>query len=133
MSEFKLDEGFEYFLEKFGKPEKQKRCSVETLEKFKNKLPNRLLEYWQEYGFCSFKKGLFWIVNPDDYEDTLDEWLEHTDIPDNDAYHVFARSAFGDLFIWGEETGYKYKIITANGWVIEKKFLLRWILAVFLY
>ena len=121
MSEFKLDEGFEYFLEKFGKPEKQESCTVETLKKFKNKLPDRLLEYWQEYGFCGFKSGLFWIVNPDDYEDILDEWLERTDIPDNDVYHVFARSAFGDLFIWGEETGYKYKIITASGWVIEKK------------
>lgn len=120
MSKFKLDEMFEGFLEDFGRPEQQVSCSDVALEKFKNKLPERLLEYWHEYGFCSFKQGLFWIVNPDDYEDTLDEWLEQTNIPDDDIYHVFARSAFGDLFIWGEETGYKYELNTANGWIIEQ-------------
>ncbi|WOC28318.1 DUF1851 domain-containing protein [Pseudoalteromonas sp. N1230-9] len=121
MLEFKLDEDFEGFLEDFGMPEQQESCSSITLEKFKNKLPERLLEYWQEYGFCSFKQGLFRIVNPSDYEDLLGEWLEPTDIPDNDVYHVFARNAFGDLFLWGEETGYKYKVMVARGWVIEKK------------
>jgi hypothetical protein len=119
-NKFELDEDFEYFLEKFGEPFAQQKCASETILKFKGKLPDRLLEYWQEYGFCGFKQGLFWIVNPDDYEDTLDEWLEHTDIPDNDIYHVFARNAFGNLFLWGEETGYKYKITTANGGIIEQ-------------
>lgn len=120
MSKFNLDEMFEGFLEDFGMPEHRESCSSKTLEKFKNKLPERLLEYWQEYGFCGFKKGLLWIVNPDDHEDILEQWLEKTDIPDNDVYHVFARSAFGDLFIWGEETGYKYEVNTANGWIIEQ-------------
>ncbi|KLV04004.1 glutamyl-tRNA amidotransferase, partial [Photobacterium aquae] len=68
---------------------------------------------------CGFQQGLFWIVNPDDYEAVLDEWLEQTDIPDNDIYHVFARNAFGDLFLWGEETGERYKITAAYGWIIQ--------------
>jgi len=118
---FELDEDFEYFLEKLGSPTDQKSCVTETINKYTGKLPDRLLAYWQEYGFCGFNNGLFWIVNPDDFEDTLDEWLEHTDIPDQDIYHVFARNAFGDLFLWGEETGYKYEITARRGWVIEKK------------
>jgi hypothetical protein len=119
-NKFILDEDFEGFLEDFGQPEQRIECAIETVEKYKGKLPDRLLEYWQEYGFCGFRQGLFWIVNPDDYEDTLDEWLEHTDIPDNDIYHVFARSAFGNLYIWGEETGYKYEVNTRRGWIIEQ-------------
>lgn len=119
-NKFEFDECFEEFLNVFGLPYNTESCPRATVDKFKGKLPNRLLDYWQEYGFCGFKQGLFWIVNPDDYEDTLDEWLEHTDIPDNDIYHVFARNAFGDLFLWGEDTGYKYKISTANGWIIEQ-------------
>lgn len=117
---FELDECFEEFLNVFGPPFKTENCPQATIDKFKGKLPDRLLDYWQEYGFCGFKQGLFWIVNPDDYEDTLDEWLEHTDIPDNDIYHVFARNAFGDLFLWGEETGFKYEITSRRGWIIEK-------------
>ncbi|MGF1691103.1 GAD-like domain-containing protein [Photobacterium kagoshimensis] len=120
ITEFKLDEDFEYFLEKFGEPFTSIPCSPTIIDQFKDKLPDRLLEYWQAYGFCGFKQGLFWIVNPAEYEDILDEWLEHTDIPDNDIYHVIARNAFGDLFLWGEETGYKYEITVANGWIIEK-------------
>lgn len=120
-NDFILDEDFEYFLEKFGSPIEQVACSQATLDKFKGKLPDRLLEYWQEYGFCGFKEGLFWIVNPDDYEDIMDEWLEHTDLPDQDIYHVFARNAFGDLFLWGEKTGFKYEITAANGWIIEQE------------
>ncbi len=120
-SQFILDEDFEGFLEDFGEPVAQTKCNIETLKKYENKLPSRLLEYWQEYGFCGFSDGLFWIVNPDDYEDTLDEWLEPTDIPDHDVYHVFARNAFGDLFLWGEEKGQKYKITTSKGWIIERE------------
>ncbi|NTS77885.1 DUF1851 domain-containing protein [Catenovulum sp. SM1970] len=118
---FRLDEDFEYFLEKFGEPTNQTQCSMETLKKYQGKLPSRLLEYWQEYGFCGFSDGLFWIVNPKDYEAILDEWLAPTDIPVNDTYHVFARNAFGDLFLWGEQTGYKYKIATSKGWILERE------------
>ena len=49
--------------------------STETLAKYRGKLPDRLLEYWQEFGFCGFKDGIFWLTNPEDYEDILTEWL----------------------------------------------------------
>ena len=64
-----------------------------------------LLTYWQEEGWCGYANGLFWIVNPDDYEDLVDEWLENTSIEQLDAFHVVGRTAFGDLYICGEQTG----------------------------
>ena len=75
MSHFIIDEGFDYFLEKFEQPDWQKSVDQATLNYYQGKLPNRLLFYWQQFGFCRFKQGLFWIVNPADYEDELALWL----------------------------------------------------------
>jgi len=121
IKKFELDEDFEWFLEKFGEPTSRTNVNEDTLTKYRGKLPDRLLEYWQEYGFCGFQDGLFWIVNPEDFEGTLDTWLENTDIPQQDNFHVIARNAFGELYVWGEKTGLKYEITPANAWVIEKK------------
>jgi hypothetical protein len=47
----------------------------------------------------------FWIVNPDDYEDLIDEWLENTLLEQIDAFHVIGRTAFGNLYACGERSG----------------------------
>ncbi|MDP2566745.1 GAD-like domain-containing protein [Pseudoalteromonas marina] len=120
-TKFELDEDFEWFLEQFGYPTFSQGVTNKTIKKFQGKLPDRLLTYWQEYGFCGFMDGLFWIVNPDDYEDVLEAWLGDTEIVEQDAYYVIARSAFGELYLWGANNGFKYIIDTNNGWVIEKK------------
>ncbi|WP_430737064.1 GAD-like domain-containing protein [Psychrobacter sp. VH5] len=96
MSEFILDEDFDYFLEKFGQPDWQHPVERTTLEYYRGKLPDRLLFYWEKMGFCRFKQGLFWIVNPADYEDELAIWLSE-DILKQDNYYVIARSGFGKL------------------------------------
>ena len=109
-SEFELDTHFKWFLDKFGEPTTSTPVTNEALQKFKRRLPSRLLEYWQEYGFCGFMDGFFWIVDPDDYEDVLDAWIDDTFIVETDSFYVIGRNAFGDLYLWGEKTGYKYKI-----------------------
>ncbi len=121
VDEFRLDEDFEWFLEQFGIPTSNQTVTTDIINKYRGKLPSRLLEYWQEYGFCGFMDGLFWIVNPDDFEDTLDAWIGNTEIVEKDAYYVIARSAFGELYVWGKEHGFKYLIDPNQGWLIEKK------------
>lgn len=111
---FVLDGKFEWFLEKFGEPKKNLPVSDELLNKYRDQLPERLLEYWQEYGFCSFKDGLFWIVNPDEYQDNMEIWLKGNGILEIDTFHVFARSGFGELYLWGEKTGQHFNIETIN-------------------
>jgi len=120
-TKFELDEDFEWFLDKFGAPTNTKKINDDIFNKYKDKLPSRLLDYWREYGFCGFMDGLFWIVNPDDYEDALETWLGDTEIVEQDAYYVIGRSAFGELYVWGEKTGYKYDITPLRAWVIEKE------------
>ncbi|WP_394230431.1 GAD-like domain-containing protein, partial [Shewanella colwelliana] len=60
---------------------------------------------------------LFWIVNPADYDDVLERFLEPTDFPEHDTYHVIARNAWGDLYLWGEQTGDSLDITPMNHWV----------------
>lgn len=103
MSEFIIDENFEIFYldEGFGPPIYSEPVSDEILNKFKTKLPNQLLEYWKVFGFSGWGNGLFWLVNPEEYQDVLDAWLENIETPPHEEYFVIARSAFGDLDIWG--------------------------------
>jgi len=101
-----------YNFEGFGPAIKNQQPSAEILDKYQGKLPNRLLEYWQEYGFCGWGNGIFWTVNPDDYSDILEEWLQGTSFVNKDNYYVVGRTAFGELFVWGEATGQSIKIVS---------------------
>lgn len=99
------DEDFEYFISKFGEPADRVDVPSEAIDKWRGKLPDQLLTYWQEEGWCGYANGLFWIVNPDDYEDLVDEWLEDTGLEQIDTFHVIGRTAFGKLYVCGEQTG----------------------------
>ena len=99
------DEVFELFTEHFGEATDRFEVPESGLVKYRGKLPDQLLTYWREEGWCSYADGLLWTVNPDDYEDLLDEWLEDTPIAELDAYHVIARTAFGHLYACGERGG----------------------------
>ncbi|RML60618.1 GAD-like domain protein [Pseudomonas syringae pv. pisi] len=37
-------------------------------------------------------------------------WIEGTELEKRDTYHLIARGAFGDLYLWGEKTGFSLKI-----------------------
>lgn len=63
----------------FGPAIKATKPTEKDLIAFKEKLPARLLEYWQEYGFCGWGSGLFWTVNPADYHGVLQVWLAGTE------------------------------------------------------
>ena len=99
------DEDFEVFISEFGEATHHTDVPAEAIRKWRGKLPDQLLKYWQEEGWCGYKDGLFWTIDPDDYEDLVDEWLTDTPIEQLDSFHAIARSAFGTLYLWGEKTG----------------------------
>ncbi|WP_299011723.1 GAD-like domain-containing protein [uncultured Shewanella sp.] len=112
-----FDKYFDFFLEEFGQPTSQRIAKPEEIEQYRNVLPDRLLEYWGKIGFAGFKEGLFWITNPADYVDILDRFLDDTLFPDIDTYHVIARSAWGELYLWGEKTGDSLEISPHLNWI----------------
>ncbi|WP_130903783.1 GAD-like domain-containing protein [Pseudomonas sp. Sample_22] len=100
-----MDKVFARFIEKFGEPTGREEVPPSSIDRYKGKLPNILLEYWAEHGWGGYGNGIFWIVNPQEYEGVVASWLEGTKFEAIDNYHLIARSAFGNLYFWGEKTG----------------------------
>lgn len=109
-----MDEDFAFFLEKFGPAIEHHAVPEASIAKYKNKLPEQLLQYWSLYGWCGYASGLFWSVNPQDYDQLLNRWLATTPLHQRDNYRVIARSAFGILYVWGENSGY---CLTLNSYI----------------
>lgn len=99
------DEDFSLFIEEFGEANSGEAVPDSAFGKWEGRLPNQLLIYWRQEGWCGYAQGLFWTVNPDEYEDLVGEWLADTPLEQMDAFHVFGRSAFGDLYLCGERSG----------------------------
>jgi hypothetical protein len=99
------DEDFSLFVEEMGEPDRHEVVPEAAFHKWSGKLPNQLLTYWRQEGWCSYGQGLFWTVNPDNYEYLVDQWLADTPLEQIDSFHVFGRSAFGDLYLCGERSG----------------------------
>lgn len=99
------DEYFNCLIDDFGEASSSIQVPMEIINKWTGILPDILLDYWRSEGGSSYKNGLFSLVNPDDYEDLLDLWLEGTPFEELDSYHVIAKTGFGKLFIFGENTG----------------------------
>ncbi|WP_277850716.1 GAD-like domain-containing protein [Moellerella wisconsensis] len=96
------NEFFEAFIDEFGDATTSRYASAEEIKKWEEKLPELLLMYWHDEGWSSY---LFTIVNPADYEDVVDEWLEDTYLEDIDIFHAIAINGFGNLYLCGERTG----------------------------
>jgi hypothetical protein len=115
------DEDFEYFISKFGEATSRQEVPSSSIEKWKGHLPDQLLSYWKEEGWCAYADGLFWTVNPDDYEAILDDWMGETPLPGIDKFHVFARTAFGKLYVWGERSGNSVVVVPASHGIVCMK------------
>lgn len=100
-----MEEYYEYFLEKLGPATGQREVPLYSLNEYAEKLPEQLLKQWSEYGWSGYAEGLFWTVNPAEYQELVRAWLDDSGIPDSGFYHAIARSAFGDLYLWHEKTG----------------------------
>ncbi|MCF5713082.1 MULTISPECIES: GAD-like domain-containing protein [Pseudomonas syringae group] len=105
-----MDEVFSISLKIFGEPFGRQEVPMSSIERYKGKLPDLLLHYWSEHGWCGYGEGIFWMVNPQEYEGVTASWIQDTELENQDTYHLIARSAFGELYFWGEETGASFKI-----------------------
>lgn len=116
------DEAFELFVEKFGEATISRFVSEEEIDKWRGKLPELLLTYWHNEGWSSYYNGLFTIVDPDDYEDIVDEWLENTYLEEIDSFHAIAINGFGNIYLCGERTGHCIDIsLIYNTIFVQKK------------
>ena len=93
------------FKNRTGAPNTYIEADKDIIEKYRDVLPNELLYYWGTYGFSSFKEGLFWLTNPEDYTELVEEYFKNTVFENRPNLYVVARSAFGQLFLWESGKG----------------------------
>lgn len=115
-----MDEDFAGFLKKFGSPIEKHHVPPSSIQRYRGILPDKLLEYWEEYGWCGYADGLFWTVNPQEYEPVLEAWIGETPFMEQDAYHIIARGAFGKLYLWGEKTGHSLTISAPGSYCVPR-------------
>ncbi|MGN2432951.1 GAD-like domain-containing protein [Pseudomonas syringae] len=116
------DDFFQSLIENLGEPDPHREVSGSSIEKYRSILPEALLGYWRNEGWCSFADGLFWIVDPEPYKRTLTGLTGSSEI---DSYHVIARDAFGSLYAWAERHQRKITISSLAGGIVALKNQLR--------
>ena len=112
------DEYFQGFLEDFGPAYDRRNVPESSIEAYRGRLPDQLLTYRREHGWCGYADGLFWTVDPKEYEPALEAWIGDTRFMEIDAYHLIACSAFGDLYFFGEKTGTSLQIVAPDAQAI---------------
>ncbi|SUD77666.1 GAD-like domain-containing protein [Pseudomonas putida] len=105
-----MDDVYASFIEKIGQPILRQEVPASAIEHYRGKLPEKLMEYWAKYGWCGYGDGIFWTVDPQEYEGVVAYWINGTPLAAHDNYHVIARGAFGDLYLYGERTGFSLSI-----------------------
>ena len=63
------DENFACFIDEFGEATHRVEVPHSATEQWHGKLPEQLPADWRTEGWRGYANGLFWTVNPDDYED----------------------------------------------------------------
>ena len=109
-----MDEYFEYFLKQFGPPVERRWVPQSSVDRYRGKLPDQLLAYWEEHGWTGYADGLFWTVDPQEYEPVVDAWIGGTRFMEEDTYHMIARGAFGNVYLLGERSASKLHIVAPD-------------------
>ena len=98
--------------------EKGQDIKLELLQKYKTIVPDELTKIWEEYGFGRLVRGYLKVINPEDYQELLNETYFRVNIS-----IPILTSAFGDI-VTLEEGQYigmvKYK--NGNFVILAKSF-----------
>lgn len=111
------DERYQMLVGDFGEPTDRRAADAAVIEKYRTIVPERLIRYWQEEGFCQFRHGELFTVNPDDWQDTVDEWLRGTPYERFGRFYAIQRSGFGHIQLFNSHIGATTNINTLMGWI----------------
>jgi hypothetical protein len=100
-----MDDYFACFIDDIGPEMHREEAPPSSIDKYRGVLPDQLLTHWAKYGWSGYGQGIFWCVNPAEYEAVISTWISDSGIPDADTYYVIARGAFGDFYLWQQTSG----------------------------
>lgn len=116
-----MDEFFSLFVEEFGAPNSSRPVPDDRFAKYGGILPECLLSFWRSCGFACFGGGLFWMVDPEDHVGRAQDWTRGIPDWDGKALHVFARTAFGDLYAFEPESGRVLSVYCISGLLMTER------------
>jgi hypothetical protein len=87
---------FEDFEKEYPPRESCVMPEAEAIRKYGRVLPPDLIGKWREAGWCSYGNGLLWMVDPQQLNDVLEEFVDLK----GDKPVVFLRTAFAHLYFW---------------------------------
>lgn len=97
--------GLARFRDRFGPPTAARPADPAVCERYAARLPAALIDEWREVGWAAYANRCLWLVNPDDFAETVAAWLPALCTDLDRPPLVFARSAFGDLLVTHKEKG----------------------------
>ncbi|WP_234732360.1 GAD-like domain-containing protein [Acidocella facilis] len=109
----KLNANFAYCIKKFAHPAGGEPVPIEVREAYRGRIPESLLDFWEEYGAGLWLDGRFQLVRPDRYQSLVDMILKgDPDFPAESSV-LIGYGAFGKLLIWNNKN-YTLKIDLVN-------------------
>ena len=73
---------------------------AQIVERYKDRLPEILVKFWIEKGWCSWSKGQYWICDPSIFQPVIDYVFLGDPELDPTRMVAFGYNAFGNVDIW---------------------------------
>jgi len=74
------------------------------LDRWQGRLPDTLLALWKRDGLARYLEDRLMLVDPERYSGTLAPLLANSRLEGVDTFHAYAVTAFGQVFVCGENT-----------------------------
>lgn len=116
-----MNEYFKEFLTEFSPQIEVTSFPPSYLKNNETGIPDALLNFWSEAGASGYAEGILWSTNPEEFEPVLECWLGGAALWNSDKYTVVARSSFGELFVWGKNTGMSIVIHSLSSSITTKE------------
>ena len=101
------------FFTALGKPKNVAPLPPASLKKYEKLAPKELVALWKQHGSFSVGDGLLWINDPGSLADPLSEFgavMKAYGL--SKKAFVFARGAFGHLYVWDKGHAWSFDAIT---------------------
>jgi len=100
-----MNSTFPDFQEKHGIDNNRRGIPSKVIDFYRERIPNEIIQEWEAVGWGSYGNGLIWLVDPQKFEDLLEDW----GVRDTDSC-VLVRTSFGDLFLWKDSSFWRVSV-----------------------
>src|SRR3954454_23833985 len=95
-----LPDMLDHMVTTLGQPRQARLVSAEDATKYKDRVPLRLIRFWQEHGRGSYLNGMYWICDPAPFRAVLDFVFDGDPEFNSADMTAVAYTAFGRLIVW---------------------------------